>query len=112
MGTQMEGNGMELWRKLFRQYEGSDDLVKMAGKSKFMDLPQCRSMKDLDHHLDEWLHLMYQYGDDMGPSVLQTLLLRIIPSNLRAEIHRRPELKNLDLLKLGLAEAPDHLGEK
>ena len=37
MSPQIEGNGLELWRKLFTEYEGSDELVKMAGRAKLLD---------------------------------------------------------------------------
>ena len=37
MSPGIEGNGLELWRKLFSEYQGSDELVRMAGRAKLLD---------------------------------------------------------------------------
>ena len=66
MGPSIEGNGLELWRRLFTEYQGSDELIKLAGKTKLLDFGKCRSVKHLNHHLDEWLELVYKHGDDMS----------------------------------------------
>lgn len=101
MAPSIEGNGLELWRKLFTEYEGSDELVTMAGRAKLLDYPQAKNLKSLNHHIDDWLDLLCKYGDEMGAPAVQTLFfLRIIPDQLRAEVYRRPELKHLDIFKL------------
>ena len=33
MGPGHEGNGLELWRRLFAEDQGSDELVKLAGRT-------------------------------------------------------------------------------
>ena len=53
MSHGIEGNGLELWRKLFSEYQGSDELVRMAGRAKLLDFEQCKSTKNLNHHIDE-----------------------------------------------------------
>ena len=55
MAPQIEGNGLELWRRVFSEYEGCDDLVKMAGRLKLLEFPQIKSDKHINHQLDEWL---------------------------------------------------------
>ena len=96
----VEGNGFELWRKLFSEYEGSDELINMAGRTKLQDFPQIKHMRNLHASLDEWIDLFYRYGQEIGPNMAQTMFLRILPDELRTDIHRRPELKQLELLEL------------
>ena len=100
MGPAIEGNGIELWRRLFTEYQGSDELVKLAGKTRFLEFPQCRSLKHLNHHLDEWLELLYKFADDMGPETVRTLLLKTLPDGMRSEVYKRSDLKNMDVMKL------------
>ena len=95
----IEGNGLELWRKLFTEYEGSGELLAPAGRTKLHSFPQIRDMRSLDAHLDEWLDLWTKYGDDAGPSTAIAMFLRVLPDTLRTEIHRRPELKRMALTK-------------
>ena len=44
MGPSAEGNGIELWRRLFTEYQGSDELIKLAGRTKLLDFAQCRTL--------------------------------------------------------------------
>ena len=60
MSASIEGNGLERWKKLFPEYEGSDELVKMAGRAKFLDFPQAQNMRTLNHHIDDWLDPLYK----------------------------------------------------
>ena len=73
IGLNIEGNGLELWRKLFTQYHGSDELLQVAGRTRLQDFPQCKHLKSLDNHIDEWLHLFYEYGSDIGPQSAQVM---------------------------------------
>ena len=57
-------------------------------------------MTNLYERLEEWQELFIKYGEDLGPQVAQVMLIRILPSVLKTEIQRRPELKNLELMKL------------
>ena len=42
LSTDIEGNGLELWRKLSAEYDGNGELVKMAGPARFLDYPSVR----------------------------------------------------------------------
>ena len=95
-----EGNGLELWRRLFTQYEGCDERVALAGRTRLHSFPRIKDIKSLDSHLDDWLDLLTKWGDDIGPDTTMTLFMRILPDVLRTEVHRRPELKNTELMKL------------
>ena len=46
MGVAIEGNGFELWRKLFYDYRGSSELIALAGRKKLLAFPQCRDKKN------------------------------------------------------------------
>ena len=65
----------------------------MAGRARLLDFEQCKTTRHLNQHIDEWLDLLFKFGDEMGPATIQTLFLRVIPDSLRAEVYRRPELK-------------------
>lgn len=100
MGPAIEGNGIELWRRPVTECQGSDELVKLAGRTKFLQFGQCRSLKHLIHHLDEWLELSYKFGGDMGPEVVRTLLLKTLPDGMRSEVYKRSDLNNMDVTSL------------
>ena len=53
MSFDIEGNGLELWRRLFTQYQGSDELIKMAGRARLLDYPQVKPMGKLNDHIDD-----------------------------------------------------------
>ena len=100
MGPSAEGDGLELWRRLFKEYQGSDELTNLAGRTKLLEFPQCKQLKRLNHHLDEWLELLHKFGGDMGPVTVQTLFLKTRPDSMRSEVFKRPELKELEPVKL------------
>ena len=51
MGHNIEGNGLELWRKLHSEFAGSDKLMQVAGRTRLQDFPQCR---DVRSYLSTW----------------------------------------------------------
>ena len=51
MGLAIEGNGLELWRKLHNDYSASDKLIQVAGRTRLQDFPQCRDIKKLTQHI-------------------------------------------------------------
>ena len=63
MGQDIEGHGPELWRKLPMELAGSDKLVQIAGRTRLQEFGQCKSLKNLDQHIEEWLQLFYQHGE-------------------------------------------------
>ena len=44
---QIEGNGLELWRTLVSEYQGSDELIKMAGRARLLDFLRAKRLKRL-----------------------------------------------------------------
>ena len=100
MGQQIEGNGLELWRKIHSEFAGSDHLMQVAGRTKLQDYPAITSMKDVQHRLEEWVHLFYQFGEGITAEHANTMLVRILPRDIRTEVYRRPEVEPIDLLRL------------
>ena len=60
----------------------------------------CKHLRSLNHHVDEWLQLVHEYGHGIGHLSAQAMLRRTTPDELRTEVYRRPELKRLELTKL------------
>ena len=93
MGPSIEGNGLELWRRLFRDYMGSDAHTRLAGQSQFLDFPACNDLKTLSSHLDSWYNMMETYGTGVDDERRRVLLLKIIPSDMRSDMLKSDELK-------------------
>ena len=49
-----EGNGLELWRMLSAEDDGNDELVKMAGRARFLGHPLVQEFQPFESH-DRWL---------------------------------------------------------
>ena len=88
----IEGNGVELWRRLFCDYEGGDAVVQLHGRSLLQNFKPAESTQGLAAKLDDWQQLMTKYGGDIGQWTRQTMLLKILPDALRTEIIRREDL--------------------
>ena len=58
MSINIDGNGFELWRRLFLENEGASELVALAGKTKPMSFPQCTNKKHLGQPVDDWIDMM------------------------------------------------------
>ena len=108
-----DGNGLELWRKLYMQCEGGAEQVHMAGVHRFMTFGQCPSRSKLASYLGEWEHLRRRYGGHIPDEFLYTMLLNILPKDVAAEVRdRRQRLNTTDLvleyLHYELARYNDH----
>ena len=84
-----ELNGMELWRVLFVQNEGGAHEVEIADLGALQAFPQCPSGNDLQQYLGEWLTLVQEQGRDLPPRHLTTLLLKMLPSEVHADVKRK-----------------------
>ena len=60
-----EGNGFELWRRLFVEYEGGDEVVQNDGRTRLQSFPSI-ARSELGPKLDDWEELFREYGDDIG----------------------------------------------
>ena len=59
LSIDIEGNGLELWRKLFAQCHGSDDLLQIAGRTKLDEFPGWAKIRDLERHVEHLLRVFY-----------------------------------------------------
>ena len=60
-----EGNGFEMWRNLFKEYEGNHMLVKMGGRRLFDNYGKCAPTADVLKHVDGWVELLFTHGTDL-----------------------------------------------
>ena len=100
MGQAVENNGFELWRRLFRDYMGSDAHTKLAGQQQLLDFTKCNDPTYLSSHLDSWFNLVETYGGGLDDEIKKVMLLKIIPVDIRVDILRREEIKKLPLIDL------------
>ena len=97
------GNGLEMWRQLYREYKGSGELIYASGRKLLNNLPQCKSMEYLSEHLDKWTKLVADYGQEIAayaPKHLRVANCRVV----QGEDHK------ISTEASGLAEAeePQH----
>lgn len=76
MGINIEGNGFELWRRIFLENECASELVALAGRSKLMAFPQCRDKRKFGQHLCEWIDMLQTHGADISPEIALTIFCR------------------------------------
>jgi hypothetical protein len=100
MGLSLRAMDLTFWRNLHIQYSGADKFVQIAGRTKLLDVPSCSQVRRLDQPIDRRLHLFYEFGEGAGPDHAKTMCIRTLPSVIKTEIHRRPEVERLDLIPL------------
>lgn len=82
----VDGNGFELWRALFVQFEGGDEFVKLGGRTDLQNFPPITSMNGITDKLRDWQHQMSKYGSDIGHITRKTMLLKVLPDHLRQDL--------------------------
>ena len=48
------GNGFEMWRWLFNEFQGGSDAIKLGGARRLQEWPRCTRLENLSAHLDDW----------------------------------------------------------
>ena len=107
-----EGNGIELWRKLYLQNEGGAEQVYLMGLNRFMTFQKCPHRNQLATYLGEWEILRLKYGSTFNDVVLYTMLINILPEDIAKEVRDRRQTLNtvsrvLDYLKAELGRFND-----
>ena len=82
----MDGNGFELWRSLYNEYEGRDEFVKLGGRTDLQNFEKITNTVGITQKLADWQHAMLLHGGDIGIVTRRTMLLRILPENLRNDV--------------------------
>ena len=82
------GNGFEMWRRLFIDFQGGSTVVEFGGVRRLQEFPKCTSLSRLSEHLDDWTDVLTTYGSELEhcPRLLRNMVLSIIPKNLEDEI--------------------------
>ena len=62
MANGVEGNGFELWRRYFFEFEGSDEYIQLDGRTKLQTFDPITDTHGLIDKLDDWQHQMLKYG--------------------------------------------------
>ena len=85
MRVQMAGgedsNGVELWRRLYIEYEGGAEHVALAGLRRFHAFPKCENTKYLSNYLGDWTHLRNKHGSQIPEESLYVMLLNMLPDD-------------------------------
>ena len=92
----IEGNGLELWRRLFTDYEGGDEYVQLDGRTNLQNVKAITSTCNITDKLDDWQHQMLKYGGDIGPVTRHTMLLKILPESVRQKVLENDKLVGTD----------------
>ena len=100
IGLIIKENRLEPRRKPVSEFKGSDKLVQVAGRTQLQDHPKCHCVKQLNHHIDDWMSLFYQFGEGINQEHAKVMFTRTLPDSTRAEIYYRPEVEAMDLLRL------------
>ena len=88
-------SGLELWRRLHSEWEGSAPQLKHAKARKFQDPVRCSSVAGLWEALPEWERLGEEVratGFDMPDWVRTSALEKLVPADLLTTLVGRPEL--------------------
>ena len=82
----MDGNGLELWRALYNEYEGGDEFVKLGGRTDLQNFEKITSTVGITQKLADWQHAILLHGGDIGIVTRRTMLLKILPESLRNDV--------------------------
>ena len=92
----MLGNGFEMWRWLYNEFQGGSDAVNLGGARRLQDWPRCNKIENLSQHLDDWVECLETHCTDLlhAPGTLRSMILSIIPTDLEDELLSKPNVKS------------------
>ena len=88
-----ELNGLELLRCMWVRYEGGAAEVEVADLGALHDFPACPDAVSLQQYLGEWLSIVQEQGTDLPARHLTTLLTKMLPAEVHADVKRMNLLK-------------------
>ena len=88
-------NGVELWRRFWRDHEGGAEQVRTAGVQNLHSFPPCTSVAGLTNWLGEWNTCRLTHGTFLPDEHLRVMLIGLLPNSVSDEIRRRVELCTL-----------------
>ena len=78
-----------MWRQLFREFQGTGEMLDARGRKVLEYVPQSRSLETLPAHLDSWTELVEEYAQPLilhCPEQLVVMLKSILPKDLEEEL--------------------------
>ena len=92
-----EGNGFELYRNLFREFEGGSTIVRMGGRKLLNNFGRPQKGEDIQKHFEDWQCLLGKYGADLmaNPDECYYRALEVIPAEFEEEIVMKPEIRTM-----------------
>ena len=96
MANGVEGNGFELWRRYFFEFEGSDEYIHLDGRTKLQTFAPITDTHGLIDKLDDWQHQMLKYAGDIGTLTRYTIFLKMLPPAVRQDVIKNDVLKDVD----------------
>ena len=90
------GNGFEMWRWLYQEFQGGSEAVMLGGSRRLQDFPRCTKLDQLSAHLDVWTECLNTYCTELlhAPGVLRSMLWGVIPSDFEDELLINPHVKS------------------
>ena len=90
-----KGNGLEMWRWLYHEYQGGSEAVMLGGARRLQEWPRCNKLDSLSAHLDDWVECLQTYCSELlhAPGTLRSMLLGVIPTEYEDELLSRPNIK-------------------
>ena len=67
------------------QYEGGDEVMKLDGRTNLQNFPLITTKAGITDVLRDWRSQMNKYGTDIGEVTKRTMLLKILPEDLRQD---------------------------
>ena len=88
-----QGNGFEMWRLLYQEYQGGTEAVEFGGVRRLQEFSRCTDIKKLNDHIDDWLDVLSNFGAELEqcPRMLKSMVLNIIPKAYEDELLTKPE---------------------
>ena len=89
------GNGFEMWRWLFNEFQGGSDAIKLGGARRLQEWSRCTKLDQLSAHLDDWVECLQAHCPDLlaAPGTLRTMVLGIIPNEFEDELLAKPYIQ-------------------
>ena len=90
-----KGNGIEMWRWLYAEFQGGSDAVRLGGARRLQEWTRCNKMESLSAHLDDWVECLQTHCAELlaAPGILRTMILGVIPSEFEDELLAKPHIK-------------------
>ena len=101
-GKENANNGLAMWRRLHSDFAGQGEVIEYAGVEVLREYGRCNKLADLPSHIDGWLELLGQYGKELSaaPKITRSIVLNIIPKDLKNEIFKERSLVDASHMRL------------